>query len=345
MDQPTRYQIKIKGHLDASLADSFDGLTISNLESGEALLSGQIQDQAALQGVLNRINNLGLTLISVNPIPEEESNHKEQEENHMKTNSNLTKDYPLAAFLILTPLISLAIALLLQLSTVAIVLLILLVPSTLAVLLTALAEGRNSAAMLLKKLFQWRIDLKWYIVALVLPIGIILLADVLAFLLGWSPTVQFRIPPSSQLITNFILIVLVAVLEELGWRGYALPRLLVHRSPLSSALIIGILWGILHIGIGLVDGRPWLPTFLAPLGSSVVMTWLFVHTRGSLAMAMLFHFALDYSPQFMLYGITTEQAVWAQAMVSITAAFVLILLFGVNLQRNPVEEQVVAGAG
>jgi membrane protease YdiL (CAAX protease family) len=225
----------------------------------------------------------------------------------MNTNSTFIQRYSLAIYLILTPLISLAIALFLPLPIELIVLLLLLTPSTLAVLLTALAEGRKSAAMLLKKLFQWRIGLQWYIVAIGLPVAIILFADVLAFLLGWSPIVQFRIPPSSQVITNFILIVLVAVLGELGWRGYALPRLLVHRSPLSSALIIGTLWGILHIGIGLVDGRPWLPTFLAPLGFSVVMTWLFVHTQGSLAMAMLFHFALDYSAQFMLYGITTEQ--------------------------------------
>ena len=74
MDQPMQYQIRVKGQLDASLANSFDDLTLSSLENGETLLSGQIQDQAALQGVLNRINNLGLTLISVNPIPEDENN-------------------------------------------------------------------------------------------------------------------------------------------------------------------------------------------------------------------------------------------------------------------------------
>jgi membrane protease YdiL (CAAX protease family) len=259
----------------------------------------------------------------------------------MDTKPTFIQRYSLPIYLILTPLISLAIALFLPLPIELIVLLLLLTPSTLAVLLTALAEGRKSAAMLLKRLFQWRIGLRWYIVVLGLSVGIILLADVLAFLLGWSTVVQFRIPPSSQLITNFILIVLVAVLEELGWRGYALPRLLVHRSPLSSALIIGTLWGILHIGIGLLDDRPWLPTFLAPLGFSVAMTLLFVHTQGSLAMAMLFHFALDYSPQFMLYGITTEQRVWAQAMVSIAVAFVLVLIFGVNLQRDPMKKPII----
>jgi hypothetical protein len=79
MDKTTPYQIRVKGHLDNSLADSFEGLTISNLENGEALLSGSIQDQAALQGVINRISNLGLTLISVNPAPEDETDLKEKE--------------------------------------------------------------------------------------------------------------------------------------------------------------------------------------------------------------------------------------------------------------------------
>jgi hypothetical protein len=72
MDKPTTYQIKIKGHLDEALAGWFDGMTVSNLEEGDALLSGSLPDQAALQGLLKRISNLGLTLISVNTVPEED---------------------------------------------------------------------------------------------------------------------------------------------------------------------------------------------------------------------------------------------------------------------------------
>ncbi|RIK29023.1 MAG: hypothetical protein DCC56_14265 [Anaerolineae bacterium] len=79
MDKPTQYQIKIKGHLDDSWKDSFEGMTISNLENGEVLLSGSIQDQSALQGILNRISNLGLTLISVNAASEEETKPKDIE--------------------------------------------------------------------------------------------------------------------------------------------------------------------------------------------------------------------------------------------------------------------------
>ena len=72
MEEPTVYQIKIKGHLDDTLAGWFDGMTVSNLEEGDALLLGPIPDQAALQGILKRISNLGLTLISVNALSEED---------------------------------------------------------------------------------------------------------------------------------------------------------------------------------------------------------------------------------------------------------------------------------
>lgn len=71
MDKPTIYQIRIKGHLDATWAEWFEGLTISNLEGGEALLSGNLPDQSALQGILKRISDLGMALISMNAVSEE----------------------------------------------------------------------------------------------------------------------------------------------------------------------------------------------------------------------------------------------------------------------------------
>jgi membrane protease YdiL (CAAX protease family) len=262
----------------------------------------------------------------------------------MKTNSRLIARYSLPAFIILTPLISNAIAIFLPIPTTSIALLIILVPVIMAILLTAVAEGGKSLTTLLKKLFQWRISLKWYAVALLMPAGIILTGAVLAFLFGWTPAIQFSIPERSMLIVNSVVVLLVAVLEEFGWRGYALPRLLARRSPLTSAMLIGIAWGILHIGIGLSAGRPWLPTLLSPLAASVVLTWLFIRTRGSLAMAILYHFAMDFSPQFFLLplGLTDAQLVWAQTIPHLAVAFVLVLVFGVNLQRSPMKEPVMA---
>lgn len=66
MNEHTHYHIKIKGHLDARWQDWFDGLTITLTDDGDTILSGSIIDQSALHGVFKKINNLGLTLISVN---------------------------------------------------------------------------------------------------------------------------------------------------------------------------------------------------------------------------------------------------------------------------------------
>jgi hypothetical protein len=81
MDSPTLYQIRIKGHLDDALAGWFEGFTLSNQEDGDALLTGPIQDQAALHGILKRISNLGLTLISVNLLLEEDGESKRSNDN------------------------------------------------------------------------------------------------------------------------------------------------------------------------------------------------------------------------------------------------------------------------
>jgi hypothetical protein len=70
-----RYQIRVKGHLSPQWSDWFDGFTITNCEDGEALLSGLILDQAALYGLLNKIGNLGLPLLSVNRLQREEASH------------------------------------------------------------------------------------------------------------------------------------------------------------------------------------------------------------------------------------------------------------------------------
>ncbi len=68
MQQPTIYQIRIKGHLDVQWAAWFEGLTITLEENGETLLTGPVLDQAALHGLLRKVRDLGVQLISVNRV-------------------------------------------------------------------------------------------------------------------------------------------------------------------------------------------------------------------------------------------------------------------------------------
>ena len=65
-DQPTVYQVRIQGHLGQQWADWFDGLTITLEEDGNTLLSGPVIDQAALHGILKKLRDLCLPLLSVN---------------------------------------------------------------------------------------------------------------------------------------------------------------------------------------------------------------------------------------------------------------------------------------
>ncbi len=65
-DKPALYQIRLKGHLGPQWNTYFEGFTFQNSENGEALLTGVITDQAALHGVLAKIRDLGLPLLSVN---------------------------------------------------------------------------------------------------------------------------------------------------------------------------------------------------------------------------------------------------------------------------------------
>jgi len=80
MDKPYFYYIKVKGHLDGTLVDWFDDLKIFNSEDGDALLCGHLEEQAALHGFLNRINSLGLALLSVNTGPQTDPTELEKPE-------------------------------------------------------------------------------------------------------------------------------------------------------------------------------------------------------------------------------------------------------------------------
>lgn len=82
-DQPMVYQIRIKGHLGNQWTNWFEGLTITLENNGDTLLTGLVVDQAALHGLLKRVRDLGVTLVSVNSIlsgPADISNNKEKTE-------------------------------------------------------------------------------------------------------------------------------------------------------------------------------------------------------------------------------------------------------------------------
>ena len=266
----------------------------------------------------------------------------------MKTKSEFMEQYSLPAFLILTPLLSLAIPVFLPLPAEVTALLLVLVPALLAVLFTALTEGGKGVGTLLKKPFQWRVGFKWYMIALGLALGLRLTMNVLAILLGWIPSIQLNDWSPAQYLIIGIFTLIGAFMEELGWRGYVLPRLLAHRSALSSALIIGIPWGVLHLGLTLPGqmnaGTSGVGTILFIVGLSVILTWFFIQTRYSIVIGIVYHAAQNYFV-FLNGGITSTESLWLMTAVTVAIALILILLHGPNMQRDPVREPTRIGVG
>jgi membrane protease YdiL (CAAX protease family) len=129
--------------------------------------------------------------------------------------------------------------------------------------------------------------------------------------------------------------------EELAWRGFALPRLLLQHNALVASLILGVLWTLWHLpliwtqGASMYQQPIWLMLVDIP-ANSVVFTWVFLHTRGSVLLAMLLHGAanlFNVSPNVISAGDLTLPLLAVAAKGFLIG--VLILVVGPNLARGP----------
>jgi membrane protease YdiL (CAAX protease family) len=188
------------------------------------------------------------------------------------------------------------------------------------------------------KLAHWRISLKWVVIALALALVIRLTMSLIALGLGIISTIQLRPGGPAQYVILAVVFFVFAVPEELGWRGYALPRLLERYSPLAAGLIIGVLWGSLHLALllpGMMnEGAPQLPTVLGLVGGSILFTWLYVNSNGNIVLTTLFHAAQSF---FVIVneGLTVTQQAWLMAGVYLAVALIVVLATGPRLTRRP----------
>lgn len=182
-------------------------------------------------------------------------------------------------------------------------------PAIVAIIISIL-EGVGALRTLLRRLTIWRVSVLWYGFALVWPVVISLLTTGTSVLLGQLPP-DFRNPPvltaypapPEVLQAGFLVLLPMAFLtqlfgsslgEELGWRGFALPRLQAKNSPLYASILLGLFWGAWHLP------RIWAPGEALPaleaadlivglVFNAIVYTWIFNNTRGSLLPVLLLH--------------------------------------------------------
>jgi uncharacterized protein len=261
------------------------------------------------------------------------------------TRNSVIKRYPLAAFFFLAYAFAWSLTLLTNVSLLF-GFLGLFGPAAAAILVTAAADGRAGVQALFQRLAIWQVGLRWCVVALGLPVLLSLGVVGLSLALGMPVAVQFS-ELSPLTITLFILV----VGEELGWRGFALPRLQARFGGLGASLILGTLWAGWHLPNQFISGLEYYgygfgAFALYVVAMTVLFTWLANHTRGSVLLAWLFHGAIN-TLIFVNSAVDIVQRWWLSAAVYGAVALIVLLIFGPDLasQRRVQHMQIETATG
>jgi membrane protease YdiL (CAAX protease family) len=219
-------------------------------------------------------------------------------------------------------------------------------PSVAAIVVSAF-YGRAALSDLFARLFRWRIGLVWYVAPV---IGIWALSLAAALL---STALFGTTPPAFPAVAQWPSLVwlgLTAFLidpgplgEELGWRGFALPRLLERFNGLSAALILGTIWGIWHLPAFFLSGMPQsqfsFGTFLVSIvAASVIITYVVNRSGGSVLPAILVHWSNNR------FADSTPPTATATAIMFVAGALFCVLIGGLGLGRGRALSSGVAPA-
>ena len=165
-------------------------------------------------------------------------------------------------------------------------------PLVAAFVITALTEGRAGIKTLLKKLIRWRVGLRWYAAIFLIPVFACILAAGITLLTGAPVPAIPNKTALAGLLDRFIFIFLfIGLGEETGWRGYALPQLQKTNSPLRASLLLAPIWALWHLPLfGLeIHSNTAVPFVIGVFSATILGTWIYNHTNGSVLLQMLFH--------------------------------------------------------
>jgi membrane protease YdiL (CAAX protease family) len=209
-------------------------------------------------------------------------------------------------------------------------------PALAAIIVTAIVEGRAGVAALLRRVVQWRVGWLWYIVAAGLPVALALAALGLHRLLGGAENNRPGDP-----IALIVILGLLVVGEEIGWRGFALPRLQARFGGLGASLILGGLWAAWHLANTRIPGLEYygsgFPAFLLyVIAMTVLFTWIANHTRGSVLIAWLFHAAINITGSIFFVGEPVRQW-WLSGAAYGVVALIVLVIAGPNLAAEPAD--------
>ena len=219
-------------------------------------------------------------------------------------------------------------------------------PTLAAIIIEGVQNGKQGVKALLRKAVIWRVSWYWYLFVLLVPMALYGAAVWSSGLFG------FQLGPSNMQeglgsVIPFFLLALPfgPMAEELGWRGFMLPRLLQKYDLWRSSLLVGLVWTFWHIAsftfpgaaipsVFEVDAWTILLYLFHVCSTTLLMTYVFLKTRGSVLIAILFHAALNACSNVLLTvfpqvesNVPQRETICIAHIVLITAVAVVLLLF------------------
>ena len=212
-----------------------------------------------------------------------------------------------------------------------------------SVIMTWLTLGKAAVISLLKRYLQWRVGWKWYLVAFFLePLLIVLGVYGNALVNGVAPDfskiMAYKVFGEGAtlwlFVVPFFLTDLITNGEEIGWRGYVLPRLQAKYSALTSALIVGVIWGFWHLLKYLTHWNTLLfaMSMIHAMASAVTLAWLYNNTKGSLLLVAMMHASSNTAGLFfpMANTLSSESlgAYIGWVLFEVAAAVIVVIVAG-----------------
>jgi hypothetical protein len=209
-------------------------------------------------------------------------------------------------------------------------------PAIAGVGVTGFTEGRVGVRALLARLYRLWFPLGWLLVALVVFPLVRMLTGVMAMVVGgdppafeWGSIVAFAVALIGESLFS-------GVGEEVGFRGYLLPRLQSRWNALQASVILGIIWGVWHLPLSVIPGQPqegqaiwWMLCWQIMV--AIFFTWIYNVTGGSLLAVVVLHGSANASSELVLLSGVSE----TQLLVTVAAvAILVVLLFGPSLEDS-----------
>lgn len=171
------------------------------------------------------------------------------------------------------------------------------IPNLAAAIVLGVTGGWGAVGCLFARFFKWRVGAGCWIAALVLPVATASVAVGIYSLAGGEVELGFIGSVPAVLFIRFLFALSAeGVGGEAGWRGFALDRLQQKHTPLAASIMVGAFWALAHLSIVTIRGfDAWeISSFMATvMGLSVILTWFYNRTKGSLLVVAVVHCLFD----------------------------------------------------